>query len=570
MGPSLARLRRSIVDRTLFIAILSAVLYWAAFPPISWSWAAWLVAALWTALIKRHTIARPDSTASSRGQIPDAKTNVRNSRWSVVLFYAKIWIAGTLFWLLSFHWMSHLTPVWTKVVWVLFASGLAMTWVAFIGLSRTAIWFNVPVVVAAPLIWCGIEWLRKNIFFGGFSYASLEHTQYRSPLVIQTADIAGEYFVGMIIVFVGACIGHLMTWNASNEGPQTRRVAFHNLRGFAIAGAIGIPMLAIAYGYLRMSWLEKDGAQDTAGSAVKVALLQGSIDNSVDTPAVLSERRFAQYQRLADCAASGMDLVVWPENSCPLPLYQFESNFVPDGWEGQPRERVDDILASTLDENHRQLVALAKTSGANLLLGLDTTVFQRGLPIERRNSAIAIDRKGGVGPRYDKVMLVPFLEYMPFSRWNPLREADSSHYTNGQSCVAFPLVHVSSEAVESPTITTSDNPSMKGEVLWAAVNICFESSFPHFIRNRVVTLSSQGKKPDVLINISNDGSWRYPSMAEMHLATHVFRAVENRTQYLTATNAGYSAWIDRDGRIIRQGRRRSLLTYSPTFITERR
>jgi apolipoprotein N-acyltransferase len=69
----------------------------------------------------------------------------------------------------------------------------------------------------------------------------------------------------------------------------------------------------------------------------------------------------------------------------------------------------------------------------------------------------------------------------------------------------------------------------------------------------VQALTTEGKEPDVLINISSDSSFQYLSQIDMHLATHVFRAIENRKPYLSATNCGYSTWIDSTGKIIKQG-----------------
>jgi apolipoprotein N-acyltransferase len=43
----------------------------------------------------------------------------------------------------------------------------------------------------------------------------------------------------------------------------------------------------------------------------------------------------------------------------------------------------------------------------------------------------------------------------------------------------------------------------------------------------------------------------------MHLVCGVFRAVECRKPFLIAANTGFSAWIDSDGRILRQGGRRA-------------
>ncbi len=89
------------------------------------------------------------------------------------------------------------------------------------------------------------------------------------------------------------------------------------------------------------------------------------------------------------------------------------------------------------------------------------------------------------------------------------------------------------------------------------MNICFESSVPHFVRNQVLSLKEQGRNPAFLINMSNDGWFRFSQQIDQHLATHVFRAVENRRAYVAATNGGFSAIIDAQGRIRSIGERRA-------------
>ncbi len=56
--------------------------------------------------------------------------------------------------------------------------------------------------------------------------------------------------------------------------------------------------------------------------------------------------------------------------------------------------------------------------------------------------------------------------------------------------------------------------------------------------------------------MSNDGWFRFSQQIDQHLATHVFRAVESRRPYVSATNGGFAAIIDRNGRIQKIGKRR--------------
>ena len=89
-----------------------------------------------------------------------------------------------------------------------------------------------------------------------------------------------------------------------------------------------------------------------------------------------------------------------------------------------------------------------------------------------------------------------------------------------------------------------------------APNICYETVLPHVIRGQINQLRAEGKDPNVLVNLTNDGWFWGSSELDMHLACGVFRAVECRKPFLAAANTGFSAWIDGDGRIRSQGPRR--------------
>ena len=96
-----------------------------------------------------------------------------------------------------------------------------------------------------------------------------------------------------------------------------------------------------------------------------------------------------------------------------------------------------------------------------------------------------------------------------------------------------------------------------GGVCRIAPNICYETVLSHVIRRQVNALTAEGREPDILINLTNDGWFWGSSELDMHLACGVFRAVECRKPLLIAANTGFSAWIDGDGRIQRQGPRRA-------------
>ncbi|MBQ7814887.1 MAG: hypothetical protein IJ387_10405, partial [Thermoguttaceae bacterium] len=93
------------------------------------------------------------------------------------------------------------------------------------------------------------------------------------------------------------------------------------------------------------------------------------------------------------------------------------------------------------------------------------------------------------------------------------------------------------------------------EPLLFAPHICFESSIPHYVKEQVRELTAASAEPDVLVCLSNDGWFRNGSQTDGHLATQVFRAVENRKPVVAATHGGFSAHIDQAGRVRSRGTR---------------
>ncbi len=90
-----------------------------------------------------------------------------------------------------------------------------------------------------------------------------------------------------------------------------------------------------------------------------------------------------------------------------------------------------------------------------------------------------------------------------------------------------------------------------------APSICYETVLPHVIAGRSCALAAEGREPDVLVNLTNDGWFWGSSELDLHLICGVFRAVECRKPLVIAANTGFSAWIDGDGRRRAQGPRRA-------------
>ena len=193
-------------------------------------------------------------------------------------------------------------------------------------------------------------------------------------------------------------------------------------------------------------------------------------------------------------------------------------------------------MAEWAEQGRSAMADVAHAVDVPLLLGVDAYRF--GPDGERLfNSAAYVARDGRLLGQYDKIHLVMFGEYTPFVEYIPWLQ----HFTpltgnaaHGNRSVAFDVGGVR-----------------------IAPNICYETVLPHVIRRQVNALAAEGREPDILVNLTNDGWFWGSSELDMHLACGVFRAVECRKPLLIAANTGFSAWIDGNGRIQEQGPRRA-------------
>ena len=69
--------------------------------------------------------------------------------------------------------------------------------------------------------------------------------------------------------------------------------------------------------------------------------------------------------------------------------------------------------------------------------------------------------------------------------------------------------------------------------------ICFEDMFPHLARQAV------RDDTDFLVNLTNDGWFGDSAEQWQHMASAVFRAVENGVPLVRCCNNGVTCWIDR-------------------------
>ena len=210
-----------------------------------------------------------------------------------------------------------------------------------------------------------------------------------------------------------------------------------------------------------------------------------------------------------------------------------------------------DLLPRLAERSVSQIEAAARAFGVPLLLGLSTNHCGAG-GVEVFNSAVYVDRNGTLLGRYDKMHLVAFGEYVPLADYFPWLQRLTPlpmSATAGRKPQAFELPY-RGDSAQGEAASDTQAPRRRCRI---APSICYETVLSHVIRGQVNDLAAQGREPDILINLTNDGWFWGSSELDMHMACGVFRAVECRKPLLIAANTGFSAWIDGDGRIVNAG-----------------
>ncbi|MFV0298374.1 MAG: apolipoprotein N-acyltransferase, partial [Hyphomicrobiaceae bacterium] len=143
------------------------------------------------------------------------------------------------------------------------------------------------------------------------------------------------------------------------------------------------------------------------------------------------------------------------------------------------------------------------------------------------NSLAAIDHAGHVVALYDKIHLVPFGEYLPFqSALEAIGLEQLTRIRGGFSSGARPRLVLKIDKV----------PSLDPL-------ICYEAIFPGAV--------VQGtERPNVLLNVTNDGWFGVSSGPYQHFHQARVRAVEEGVPLVRSANNGISAIVTARGQII--------------------
>ncbi|MFV0257879.1 MAG: apolipoprotein N-acyltransferase [Acidimicrobiales bacterium] len=312
------------------------------------------------------------------------------------------------------------------------------------------------------------ELVRWSWPFGGVPLANLALGQAAAPLG-QAARIGGTIGVVALVIVAGQALSSL-----------TERRARPALAGLAVVGLA----LLVAWSVPRA---------DTVRVA-DVALVQGGGAQRTRASAEQQPVVLGRHLTASGFIGRPVDLIIWPENV------------------------VNPGRLLGYDAARSEVNALAARTGASVLAGW----FYAVSDTQTANYQSVITPDGEETDLYDKVILVPFGELVPFRSLIELINDD------------IPARNVRPGTTD-PVLDTPVGP--------VGVSISWEGFFPR--RARAATREGA----ELLINPSNGASYWLTQVQTQQVASNQLRAIENDRWTLQLAPTGLSAVIDPDGRI---------------------
>jgi apolipoprotein N-acyltransferase len=369
-------------------------------------------------------------------------------------------------------------------------------------------------VLAISTIWVASEWLRGTWPLGGLAWLYLGHSQSPALYLCQIADFAGLFGVSFWVMALNALLVQFVL----------HRSAARQLIPAGIAmGALMV--FVLGYGIFRLS-------QQTTRQGPTVLVVQPNYPQSNSGEKGASQHEILDFHlHKTDEALNhhpNASLAVWSETMMPAL---------------NPSAR---YFAATHDlqfwdvANH-EIETLAHDRHVSILTGgvyyEDWIVKDHSpVPQDRRNSAYFYLPGGQSKLRYDKIHLVPFGEYLPFKSTLP------ALYRLFLSMSPYPEEYTLTAGAPDALTVFQLRPD------WRFVTpICFEDMDGELVRRMFQPREAGHKRADFIVNITNDGWFKYNEMPQ-HLQAAVFRSIENRVPTARSVNTGISGFIDSVGR----------------------
>lgn len=360
------------------------------------------------------------------------------------------------------------------------------------------LWSDGSARILALALGLGVsEWLRGTLFTG-FPWNTFGMALGGNLVLAQVASLVGLHGLTFLSVFIFASPAVLANRNS----------AWRSSSAFIFGCALFVAITL--FGSLRL-WT----APDEYHPGLRIRIMQPNtpqddkfrLDNKDQILAhyiAVSARKTA----LAPNGLSDITHVIWPESPFPFILSR------------------DPEALSRIAQSLGRSVLITGSARAETI---GTTYPGEIRKVSYFNSIQVLTSSGMIVDTYDKVHLVPFGEYLPFSGFlERLGLRQFVHIPGGfEPGVTRKLLRVPGLPQAFPLV-------------------CYEAIFPESLQ------SDLRNSAGLIINVTNDG-WFGPTFGPyQHLAQARLRSIESGLPFLRAANTGISAIIDSYGRTIDQ------------------
>lgn len=473
----------------LLLLLLTIAILDLSFAPFKQFYLAWVALVPWLVLLRYCRSARP------------------------AFFWS--WLGGIGFFSVNMWWLVFITGPGMAALMAL----LGMFWAVAGAIIRgwRLLELRNPIRTTASVfliatIWVTLEWFRSVWPLGGLSWSFLGHAQSPVLALCQIADVTGVWGISFWVMLLNACFALLL-------------LDHRNLKRLIPAGAsISIlTAIVLAYGFYRLS-------QRPQLPGPRVLLVQPNYpqSNTGEKGATFAEILdfHLHTTRAALAANSTINLVVWSETMMP-PLNQSARKMFGEALPQQAFQQIEQLAR----QYHVGILAGGEFEDQWKLNG------DRYIATDRRNTAYFATPAGMSDLRYDKIHLVPFGEYLPFKTGFP----PLYHLFLSLAPTGYADAYILNAGPPEAMTVFQLRPD------WRFVTpICFED-LDAALLCRMLAPQNGRKRADFIVNITNDGWFRFNEMPQ-HLQAAIFRSIENRVPTARSVNTGISGFIDSRGR----------------------
>ena len=342
--------------------------------------------------------------------------------------------------------------------------------------------WGVPLI---SFVWVLFEWGLTNFGLWGYSIGILGYSLVDTSFIKDVAAFTSVYGLSFVAVYVNAVIVHIIQKCRKSPATYSWRKDPFIIAFFAVL-------------FLVQVLIVRQGIGHEQRKTLRVAL----IGSSLSTGASIGNAGYASYrEKMQSAFTHDPDLILFPENAFPY----FELN-----------ESDGTLVKNSLinfqgrDDLYQDLLMLSRGhASTTLAIGLHT--YRAG----KHYNSLVLYKAGSPVAYYEKRVLVPFTEYVPFKLPIPMY-------------VRF-AAGPARQSLEANGIS------------WNAL-ICSE----------VADTNIALRKGDPILVSSNDSIFPSAAAGVMHHEMTKVRAIENNAYILRATKGGITSIIDNHGLVVAQ------------------